>query len=72
MYPHYFRSTEAARNNELIVVKSPLRSYGYSICNTAQGKTFSWYRFKRDALQLIEDLRNCPNTPITLKEGVAL
>lgn len=65
---HYFRSTEAARNNELQVVKyQPKHCYdkqkGYEIRNTAQGVTFSWYKLKRDALKCIEDLRNCPNTP---------
>lgn len=59
----YHWTTEQARLGNLGAVRSPRRAYGYTLAHLPSGATAMWFRRKRDALQRIAELRDCPNTP---------
>jgi len=50
-------STDNAKLGNIIVVKSTYRNYGYSLKDLASGQVATWYRYKRDALKRIEQLK---------------
>lgn len=49
-----------AKNGNIVARKSRGdRNYGYQLFNARLGKAFHWYRYKRDALKKIEEIKTC-------------
>lgn len=46
-----------AREGNIIIRKSTIRTYGYELYNTRLNKSFHWYRYKRDAIENLEEIR---------------
>ena len=46
-----------ARENNITVRKAASRTYGYELLNTRLGERFAWYRYKRDAVQAISNMK---------------
>ena len=46
-----------AREGNITVIRSTHRSYGYSLYNRRLGKWFMWFKYKRDALKKIEEIK---------------
>lgn len=46
-----------ANKGNIIVRKSTSRTYGYELYNTRLGKRFYWYKYKRVALQKVEEIK---------------
>lgn len=46
-----------ARACNICVIKARSRTYGYQLYNARLGKVFFWYRYKRDAIAKIQEMK---------------
>lgn len=63
-YILYPWGTQNARAGNLTVIRhySAYRKYGYSLKCNLNNKSAMWFKYKRDAVNKIKALINCPNT----------
>lgn len=46
-----------AREGNILVRRSSKRTYGYELFNARLGKAFFWYRYKRDAVAKVAEMK---------------